>query len=48
MMLNLVHAAEFKRFRSGDREFAFLIPSSMVLELDSEVGAILLKTVQYL
>ena len=41
MMLNLVHAAEFKRFKSGDREFAFLIPSSMVLELDSEVGAIL-------
>lgn len=37
----LVHAAEHQRFRAGEREFAFLVPSSMVVELDADVRTIL-------
>ena len=39
--MTLVYATELKRFSSREREYAFLIPSSMVLELDSEVRSIL-------
>ena len=37
----LVHAAELQRFRADEREFAFLVPSSMVVELDPTVRGIL-------
>ena len=39
--MTLVYASELKRFSAGERKYAFLIPSSMVLELDAEVGSIL-------
>ncbi len=39
--MTLVRASELKRFSAGTHEYAFLIPSSMVLELDAEVQTIL-------
>lgn len=39
--MSLVYGSEMHRFQSGDRHFAFLVPSSMVLELDPESRAIL-------
>ncbi|TDI48514.1 MAG: quinohemoprotein amine dehydrogenase maturation protein [Acidobacteria bacterium] len=39
--MTLVYASELKRFSAGERKYAFLIPSSMVLELDNEVRSIL-------
>jgi len=39
--VNLVYGAEMHRFRTGKRHFAFLVPSSMVLELDDEARSVL-------
>jgi len=39
--MNMVRASEHRRFTARGREFAFLIPSSMILELDDEVRSIL-------
>ena len=41
--MNLVYGSEMHRFQSGERHFAFLVPSSMVLELDPESRGILDK-----
>ncbi|HXV60081.1 MAG TPA: quinohemoprotein amine dehydrogenase maturation protein [Vicinamibacteria bacterium] len=39
--MTLVRANELRRFNAGEREFAFLVPSSIVVELDGEVRSIL-------
>ena len=41
--MSLVYGSEMHRFQSGERHFAFLVPSSMVLELDPESRGILDK-----
>jgi uncharacterized protein len=39
--MSLVHGTEMHRFRAAGRHFAFLVPSSMILELDGEARSIL-------